>query len=78
MIAMAMIALFAAAAPTQEGFEEIDNQEVEVVIYEDSESEDVVVNEEEEYYEEGEYSDEVVFEDESELSEDMVVCEDEE
>lgn len=69
---MVMIALFAAAAPIQEGFEEIEAQDLELGIYEDSESEDVVLNEE------GEYSDEIVFEDENESSEDLVACEDEE
>jgi hypothetical protein len=72
MLAIAMVAFFAAAAPLQEGFEEIEDQDLELGIYEDCEGQDVVLNEE------GEYAEEIVFEDENESSKDMVACEDEE
>ena len=67
-----MIALLLAAAPVQEVTENLDN-EVEIVLCEDSDSEELVLNEE------CEYSDQIVFEDENELLEDdLVACEDEE
>lgn len=72
MIAMAMTALLLAAAPAQEVIENLDEQEVAVVPYEDSDNEKLAVNEE------CEYSDQVVFEDENGVSEDLVACEDEE
>ena len=72
MLAMAMIALFAAVMPAQEGFEDLDNQELESALYEDTESEEIVLNDE------SEYADEIVFEDESEILEDLTPCEEEE
>ncbi len=50
----------------------LDNQEVEIVSCEDADAEELVMNEE------CEYSDQIIFEDESEISEDLVPCEDEE
>lgn len=75
MIAMAMIALFAAAAPAQEGFEDLDTQQVEAVLNEQAETEELVLSGEEE-----ECEGQVVFGDEVEEAspEDLVTCEDEE
>ena len=69
MIAMAMTALLLAAAPAQEVIENLEEREVEVVLYEDSENEELAMNEE---------CEQIVFEDENEVSEGLVTCEDEE
>lgn len=74
---IAMIALLLAAAPAQEVTEILDNQEVEIVLSEDSDCEDSE-SEELAMNEECEYSDQIVFEDENEVSEDLSNCEDEE
>ncbi len=69
MIAMAIVAFFAAVTPVQEEFQDFDNQEF--VLYEDIE-EELVLNEECECVEE------MISEDESEFLEELVVFEDEE
>ena len=66
MIAMAMTAFLLAAASAQEGIENLEVQE-ESFLYESADTEEVAVNEE----------CEIIFEDENEVSEDVIPSDDE-
>lgn len=72
MIAYAMIALLLAVEPAQEAIENLEDQTVQVLQEDESNCEEVVINDECE-----ELTDEIVFGDETEASEELISSEEE-
>lgn len=72
MIAYAMLALLLAVEPAQEAIENLEDQTVQVLQEDESNCEEVVLNEECE-----ELTDEIVFGDETEASDELISSEEE-